>query len=314
MSRIPDFTKLELATETAPTSVDAGRAAAKTSANASRKRTPASNGLAFGANVKLNSNRYLFSILAGKVDLRYDFTAGPLDIPLKHTGDLYKVEASYGFSTDFSVGVGLRYAKTNLSTNFGGLLPPEISASLDLDVFKYGLISEWDRRDSDLYPTTGSRITLNLFRGEVRSGSSRDYSKAVLQGTYFRPAFGDNDVLALSATLCKVSDRAPFFDACSIGLTDGMRGFSVTEYIGDGLISAQAEYRGRIGNTRLGYVAFAGAGSVNQTQTSKSGMHSAAGIGLRYRLSKSFPVDFSADVTSNSDGETLYYIYVGQSF
>jgi outer membrane protein assembly factor BamA len=198
--------------------------------------------------------------------------------------------------------------------NFGGLLPREISAALDLDVFKFGLISEWDRRDSDFYPTTGSLIQLNVFRGEVRSRRGRDYSKAVLKGSYFRPAFAPDDVLALSATLCNASDNAPFFDACSIGLTDDMRGFSVTEYIGDRLISAQAEYRGRFGRSRFGYVAFAGVGSVYKTRTSDRGAHAAAGIGLRYRVSKSFPVDFSADVTANSDGQTLYYIYVGQSF
>ncbi len=273
-----------------------------------------SKGLAFGTKLKLNSNRVLFSLLAGTVDLKYDFTAGPLDIPLKQTADLYKLEAAYGFSSNFSAGVGLQYAKTTISTNFSGRLPLEISAARDLDVFKFGLISEWDRRDSDLYPTTGSLMRLDLFRGEVSGLRDRDYNKAVLRSSYFFPTRGGNDVLALSATLCKASDKAPFFDSCSIGLTDSIRGFSVTEYIGKRLISAQAEYRGRFGTSRFGYVAFAGVGSVNDTRTSAAGTHAAAGIGLRFRVSKSFPVDFSADVTSNSDGETLYYVYVGQSF
>lgn len=91
-------------------------------------------------------------------------------------------------------------------------------------------------------------------------------------------------------------------------------GFSVTEYIGNQLLSAQAEYRGRIGESRFGYAVFAGGGWVGETITSESGLHGAAGAGLRFRLSRSFPVDFSVDFTGNSDGETLYYIYVGQSF
>ncbi|MGA9254256.1 MAG: hypothetical protein WBV71_17635, partial [Roseobacter sp.] len=125
---------------------------------------------------------------------------------------------------------------------------------------------------------------------------------------------GPNDVVAMSATACRASDSAPFFDACSIGLTDGLRGFSVTDYIGDSLLSVQAEYRGRFGGSRFGYAAFAGAGVVNGTITSESGTHSAAGLGLRYRLSNAFPVDFAGDITINSDDETLYYIYVGQAF
>ncbi|MFY0691310.1 MAG: BamA/TamA family outer membrane protein [Paracoccaceae bacterium] len=273
-----------------------------------------SSAVAFGADLKLNANRYMVSLLAGKADLKYDFTAGPFDIPLEQSGDLYKLEFSYGFSREFSVGVGFRYAETALSTSFAGSLPLEISATTDLKVFKFGLVSNWDRRDSDIYPTRGSLITLDMFRGEVSGFNGKDYEKAIVKGSYFRPIFEDGNVLALSATLCHASDTAPFFDACSIGLTDGLRGFSVTEYIGDRLVSAQAEYRGRIGKRRLGYVAFAGAGSVQGTLTSETGLHAAAGVGVRYRLSEAFPVDFSVDVSANTDGETLYYIYVGQSF
>lgn len=273
-----------------------------------------SEGGVVSADISLQSDRYNLSFLAGDVSLEYDFTAGPFNFPLKQTGELYRLEGSYGFTPEFSVGLSLRYAETTLSTNFGGVLPPEFSAAADLEVLKTGIISEWDRRDDDIFPTTGSLISLDISRGDVSGSSDLDYNKAVLQGSYFRPALGQNDVFAVSATACKSSDNAPFFDACSIGLTDGLRGFSVTDYIGDSLLSVQAEYRGRFGNSRFGYAAFAGAGVVHETLTSKSGTHSAAGVGVRYRLSKSFPVDFSADVTFNSDEETLYYIYVGQSF
>ena len=123
-----------------------------------------------------------------------------------------------------------------------------------------------------------------------------------------------DDVLAFSATGCLASNTAPFFDTCSIGLTDGLRGFSVTEYIGESLISAQIEYRGRFSGSRLGYVAFAGASSVGGTQTSSSGIHGAVGVGARYRLSQDFLVDYAVDATLNSDGETLLYVFIGQAF
>ena len=273
-----------------------------------------SSGFALGANLKLNNNRYLVSFLAGHVDLNYDFTAGFFDFPIEQTGDLYKFELAYGFTPELSVGIGLQYADTELSTTFGGILPPEYALSANLDVFKYGLITDWDRRDSDIYPTTGTLLTLEAYQGEITGDVGSDYSKAVLQGSYFRPGFRAGDVLGMTATGCLASDKAPFFDACSIGLTDGFRGFSVTEYIGESLISAQVEYRGRIGGSRFGYVAFAGAASVGGTQTSPAGSHGAVGVGARYRLSKDFPVDFSVDATLNTDGEALYYIFVGQAF
>lgn len=273
-----------------------------------------SEGVAFSLDLSLQSDRYNVSFLAGDVSLNYDFTSGLFDFPLEQSGELYRLEASYGFTQDLSVGLGLNYAETTLSTTFGGILPPEFALAADLEVLKFGIISDWDRRDDDIFPTTGTLLSLDIFRGDVVGSADLDYNKAVLKGSAFRPAFGPDDVFAVSATGCAASDAAPFFDACSIGLTDGLRGFSVTDYIGSSLISVQAEYRGRFGSTPFGYAAFAGTGRVSGTTSSDSGTHSAAGLGLRYRLSNSFPVDFSADVTVNSDDETLYYVYVGQSF
>lgn len=273
-----------------------------------------SEGLAFGTDLNFNANRYQFSFLAGSVDLNYDFTAGSFDIPLNQKADLYRADFSYGFTPEFSVGVRLAYAETSLSTGFGLALPPEINSALDLEIAKFGLVSTLDTRDSEFFPTAGSLVSFEIFRGEVVGGLGSDYEKAVLQGAHFRRGLTDQDAIAFAGTLCHASQSAPFFDACSIGLTDGLRGFSVTKYIGQSLLSGQVEYRGRIGNTRLGYVAFAGAGSVGETTTSNAGIHSAAGLGVRYRLSNEYPVDLAIDATVNSDDDALLYLYVGQSF
>ncbi len=40
----------------------------------------------------------------------------------------------------------------------------------------------------------------------------------------------------------------------------------------------------------------------------------AAGVGFRYRVSKKFPVDSSADVSTKNDDEEFLYIFVGQRF
>ncbi|MFK7871521.1 MAG: BamA/TamA family outer membrane protein [Roseobacter sp.] len=273
-----------------------------------------SEGLAFGTDLNFRANRYQFSFLAGSVDLNYDFTAGSFDIPLNQTADLYRANFSYGFTPEFSLGANLSYAETSLSTDFGLPLPPEITVALDLEIVKFGLVATLDTRSSEFFPTGGSLVSFDIFRGEVVRGLGSDYEKAVLKGAYFRRGLTDQDAIAFAGTLCHASKSAPFFDACSIGLTDGFRGFSVTKYIGESLLSGQVEYRGRVGKTRLGYVAFAGAGSVGGTTTSKAGIHSAAGLGVRYRLSKEYPVDLAIDATVNSDDDSLLYLYVGQSF
>ena len=98
-----------------------------------------------------------------------------------------------------------------------------------------------------------------------------------------------------------------------LGLNDGFRGFTATQFIDDHSISAQVEFRQRIGG-RFGAVAFAGVGSVGPGYglLNQRGTHSAVGIGARFRLSRKFPVDFSTDLSWNDTGERLLYIYVGQ--
>jgi outer membrane translocation and assembly module TamA len=80
-------------------------------------------------------------------------------------------------------------------------------------------------------------------------------------------------------------------------------------------VSFQAEFRQRFTN-RFGGVAFAGTGWTGDDFGSlrDNGTRSAAGLGLRYRLSRKFPVDFAVDYSHNDQDEGLLYIYVGQRF
>ena len=122
-------------------------------------------------------------------------------------------------------------------------------------------------------------------------------------------------MLAARISGCSATDDSPFFYKCSLGMTDAFRGFSATRYLGERSLSAQVEFRQRLGK-RLGVVAFAGAGRVKaQAAPQFDGKtHWAGGVGARYRLSRKFPLDFSVDGSRNSDGDNLVYVYVGQRF
>ena len=91
--------------------------------------------------------------------------------------------------------------------------------------------------------------------------------------------------------------------------------FSATQFLDYNSASLQLEYRHRF-TKRLGAVAFAGVGQVGPQfkDLDIGGNHSAVGVGGRYRVSKKFPVDFSVDVSRNSQRENTLYIYVGQRF
>ena len=99
----------------------------------------------------------------------------------------------------------------------------------------------------------------------------------------------------------------------ALGGTDAMRGFNVTRFLDLSMLSAQVELRGRL-TERLGAVAFAGTGAVGESLDALDSNGMAAGLGVRYRVSKKFPVEFAVDVASNDEDEQTLYIYVGQRF
>lgn len=275
---------------------------------------------ALGVGVDLNflADRYQLSFLAARADLTYGYTAGPFDFDIDQDGELYRLDLRYGLSDTFSAGLGVRYLSSTLTPNlgFGGGVPEVVADALEVEILKYGALLDWDWRDDEYFPRDGGQVTLDALHGDVVSGLLSDYDKAVLTFDAFRAGLTDRDALAGRVTLCGATDTAPFFDSCGIGLPDGFRGFSVTEFIAPHSLSLQGEYRGRIGRSRFGYVAFGGLGLIADDfgELLDEDPHVAGGVGARFRLSKSYPVDFSVDVSLNDEGEENYYIYVGQAF
>jgi hypothetical protein len=272
-----------------------------------------SYGYGLAGNVVLGANRWKFSGFLGEVDLTYDLYTDFGIREIDQTGSLAQMEIAYGVTPDLSFGVIGRYLDTSIDAD--GTLPVDLLEDLgDATVSTVGLVGSLDTRDDTLYPTNGSQTKLTLYASTFDSLRTRDYQKGVFLYDIYRP-LGDKGVIAAQGALCGASDEAPFFDLCSLGGTDAMRGFPVTEYLDNRLASVQVEYR-RVFTGRLGGVVFAGAGSVGQetSDLSVADAHGAAGIGARIRLSKKFPVDFSIDVSWNNQNEELLYIYVGQRF
>ncbi|MEO0990314.1 MAG: BamA/TamA family outer membrane protein [Pseudomonadota bacterium] len=276
-----------------------------------------SEGYGLGADVALSENRWKLRFLAAEMDLNYDFFVGNSPLPITQSARGGLVGLSYGFSPEFSLGLNLSYADTALAPNLPsltGALPPDLRPDADLELGRIGLIGEWDRRDDTLYPASGMLASAELIHGTFLNLEDRDYSKAVASASLYRSILR-NEVFAARVTACAASEDAPFFDSCALGQADNFRGYEATRFIGDGLFSVQAEYRGRI-SRRFGYVVFAGAGSVGDDFGDAFGgaYRSAAGVGARLRLSRKFPVDYSIDVSGNEEGEGLLYVSVGQRF
>jgi outer membrane protein assembly factor BamA len=277
------------------------------------KTSNGSQGYGFATSVAFDSNRWQATVFAGELEVFYDLFILGEPIPIKQEGQLVDVQLRYGFTPQMSLGLGARYLETTVEAQTGLDLPDIIDRDTGLSILSYGILADWDRRDDSIYPTSGSNLAFSAYQNEIEN-SGRDYQKAVLLADYYTSVFS-RGVIAARLAGCTATDGTPFFDLCSLGGTDAFRGFSITQNLGEDLLSLQVAYRGLIGE-RFGYAVFMGAGQVTTRLSAVEGDKTryAGGIGARYRLTEKFPLDFSVDVSINDESEEFVYIYVGQRF
>lgn len=278
------------------------------------------SGYGASLNLAFSNNRWLFSSFFAKADARYDLYTPIGTLPIRQDGVLGRLGLSYGVNSKLSFGAALRYLDTSITpdtSKFSGLpaIPAPFSDFLNVEIASIGFVTDWDQRDDTIYPTRGSYLQFEAYQNVSLGGALlRDYQTAFLNFTKYFP-LGQSGVLAARVSACAASPETPFFDLCSLGITDSFRGFSATQFIGQRSVSAQVEYRHQF-TKRLGLAAFGGIGLVGPQfgALTDGGSHSAIGLGARYRVSKKFPLDFAVDVAHNNLGQDQLYIYVGQRF
>ena len=271
---------------------------------------------AYGLSFKLvlDDDRWTFSSTAAEANLFYDLVTGPVAIPLRQNGRFAKVQLQRKVAPNLSFGVLGKYLDTEISSAsplFPGL-PGNYALTGGLTTYSLGLVAEYDTRDNDLFPKKGMYLVATALANEVQSNSVTDYNKTTALFSHYTP-IGDDNVFAFRLAGCGTNGSVPFFDLCSVGGTDSMRGFNPTRFLGTRLLSAQAEYRHRLSD-RFGLVAFVGAGGVGPSFDALDRYGYAGGVGLRYRVSKKMPINFAIDVSHNDEGDSLLYLSVGERF
>jgi hypothetical protein len=288
---------------------------------AAMKTGNGSYGLGAALNLSFGQGRWAFQALGGRADLNYTIASvGSLSfkpVPLTQSGDFVKVKAAYGITEKFFLGIDAQYLDTTIQRNGSRTinLPNFLGYGVRAQEILFGPTFTWDARDDTIYPTAGTYGSLTLQRGTGLGGNSLEFNRGVAIGKGFVP-LGERTVLAVNATACSASDTAPFFNMCAVGVTDALRGYSAGSYIDNALLSAQGEIRQRL-SARWGAVAFAGVSVVGPDLGNlgqSGGPKVAGGVGVRFRLSKDFPLDFSVDQTINREGQSYTYVYIGQDF
>lgn len=271
----------------------------------------------------LQGDRYRVSAFLGGADLNLKFYGvGALDagrdfsIPIKQEGRALQVDGYRKLRENLYVGLRLRTAEITTSLRFEGDIPDfleEHPLEAQADISGPGLLAQYDSRDSELWPTTGSYGNLEAQWSLDAFGSDYDYDRQVLSYNRYL-SLSPSGVLALRGTLCRSGDGAPFFDLCLFGASNDLRGYESGQYRDHAMAAVQAEYRWKFAS-RWGAVFFAGVGGVAPSvgDLAEARTLPAGGVGLRFRASKSYPVNISVDYAVGRDSEAVYF-YIGEAF
>jgi outer membrane protein assembly factor BamA len=273
-----------------------------------------SEAYALSFNLAFLDNRWTIEATYLDGDIDYDLITAFGDLPINQTGQLVKFKVMYGITPDFQLGVGARYLESKIRSSdpIFPNLPSEIRLPDGFSTKGISLLADYSSVNDDIYPTSGFNLAFSGTYNEPSNRFGEDYFKSVLTyDTYY--ATSDTGVIAIRAVGCSAPGRVPFYDLCSLGGTDSFRGYNITEFLDNALLSTQVAYRKRLGK-RIGLVAFGGVGAVGGDLDDLDDVGAAGGVGLRYRVSQKFPVDFSVDGSINEDGDSLLYIYVGQRY
>ena len=235
------------------------------------------------------------------------FRDDPIDY--EATGNLFtpKISFELPFENWF---LGTTYRIIDLSTQFGGSTGPT-----DLPGYNerqttagLGLVSLYDSRNSNLWPSRGSWLDFTALMNGHYAGGDYNYFKSTLKWAQYFPVL---EPLTLIYRLDGqyIEGEAPFWDLARIRL----RGFSSGQYLDDVAATAQAELRWNA--YKRWYISlFGGAGWIggSVSDIGSADPNFAGGTGFRYILVEDQKLSVGLDVAYTKDAaECSIYFQIG---
>jgi hypothetical protein len=240
-----------------------------------------------------------------------------LSVPVTQRFSGGKLEVGYEVREHLWLNTGFKFATTEITATGievgveGKDLGLEPSVTIDLALIT--LSADWDSRSDQFYPRDGSLIDVEVDFSDTALGADRDYTVVELSYNGYK-AFGEHHTLAWRLAGQYATGDPPFFALPWYGSGVDLRGYTPGTYIGRSLAAAQAEWRWQATN-RIGLVAFGGAGGVwgDVRLFEQDDFLPAGGVGMRWRLTEKFRVNFRVDYAWGKDDEVLL-ISVGEAF
>ena len=277
-------------------------------------------------NAKLGGDSWRLRVLLSHPEIRYDFygigqgagDAGK-SIGLQQNMNFVTGAALRRVTRGVYLGVTALWIEASIAlrdtAGLGSLPVPVPADTARTGLFAWGLQGEGDTRNSDYWPTHGILVRLKAFFFTDALGGSRTFQRYLFSGSWYTPLRGEQLALATNLSACGVSGGSPFWTMCSIGSgRGGLRGYTQGRYRDSVMTTGQAELRYH-SSGRFGATAFGGFGQVAPSAGDifKAQMLLAGGFGLRYQLTKKFPMHMRFDYSWGRDGG-LFYFGVGEAY
>ena len=260
---------------------------------------------------------YRFRALAGTGKFNLDFFGIGDDSKLRENPIPYSIATDAIFSQllrrvpgskDWYLGI--RYSGIRSNVTFDEEANPEQpTVSDDAITSSLGMVTNYDSRNNNYYPTTGNYFELVWAINDEVIGSDFDFRKLSTFYNHYL-AISKNAVVALRAHLDDANGDVPFYLLPTLRL----RGFPAGLYKDNSMISGHVEWRQKP-VPRWGYVLFFEAGNVADTIDNilQTETITAYGGGIRWQVTENKQLNLGLDI-GFSEGDKAIYVNIGERF
>jgi len=173
---------------------------------------------------------------------------------------------------------------------------------------------ERDSRDSQFYPHSGSLVDTMLEFHDPAFGAQRTYQNVQISYQGYH-GFRERNVIAYRGSVCIAAGKhVPFFDLCSLGHSEDIRGYAVGQFQDRRMLVGQVEYRRDL-FWRIGAVGFFGAGEVAEKFSDfiAKNILPGGGLGVRFQLAKQNHINLRFDYAWGKDS-SAFYVSLSEAF
>lgn len=257
--------------------------------------------------------RFRVPITHGDFNLKYYGTGAdsPLrDDPIKYqaVGNMFIPRLTFELPWNNWFLGGL-YRLINIDARFDSTatIPDAPGLGLQQQTAGLGIVTLFDSRDSNLWPSKGNWLDLTASVNGEYAGGDFNYLKTVVKWAQYFP-LKDSVTLVYRIDGQFIDGDAPFWDLSRIRL----RGYSSGMFLDNVALTAQAEMRWNF-YERWTALAFGGGGRIADavSEIGSADNNFAGGAGFRFMLVEKQKLSIGIDVAYAEDAEVSVYFQVG---